>query len=455
MGAYGETYNNDLPGAIVDGFALEHVHRIPSTSPPPPPRAKIRTQSRDTATDAPEPFRTPRDRIATFLKMNAIAYPASNATEPPQWWLNAAYSELLGSNASHFPGRPKGLEAEIAWRARQFRRFMTTVGLQWPETTVPSTTGQEPSLAVLVFRNPRTRATVLVFRGTMSRADVDDSALWYAQDWVYYKWREGILCDWQNLLGQPVTPAMRVRGRGFAEWAANGLLWHAARYGSLRHAHRLALATGMDERGFRLQGYWPLLKRVVREVLATSSGKVYLTGHSKGGALAALTSMWLAQETGIRYPTYALEATGYQCWANRALRDDVDSSDPHPQIVTYRDALSHYARLDRPVGRVVIYGVDAARVGVPWCSKIVGYPGAQVFVRPSVLLAAARCRYFHHDVYAMMYHLLHSDSPYRLAPNGVPVAHYVIQDHPRIPFGDARCPLPACMQMIFGSRPGG
>lgn len=26
------------------------------------------------------------------------------------------------------------------------------------------------------------------------------------------------------------------------------------------------------------------------------------------------------------------------------------------------------------------------------------------------------------------------------APNGVPVAHYVIQDHPRIPFGDARCP---------------
>jgi len=173
MGAYGETYDNDLPGAIVDGFALEHVHRIPSTSSPPPPRAKIRTQSRDTATDAPELFRTPRDRIATFLKMNAIAYPASNATEPPQWWLNAAYSELLGSNASHFPGRPKGLEAEIAWRARQFRRFMTTVGLQWPETTVPSTTGQEPSLAVLVFRNPRTRATVLVFRGTMSRADVD------------------------------------------------------------------------------------------------------------------------------------------------------------------------------------------------------------------------------------------------------------------------------------------
>ena len=41
-----------------------------------------------------------------------------------------------------------------------------------------------------------------------------------------------------------------------------------------------------------------------------------------------------------------------------------------------------------------------------------------MFVRPDVTLKAARCRYFHHDVHSMMYHLIRPGSPYRLSRCG-------------------------------------
>lgn len=48
----------------------------------------------------------------------------------------------------------------------------------------------------------------------------------------------------------------------------------------------------------------------------------------------------------------------------------------------------------------------------------------------------------------MMYHLLHPDSPYRLDPKGRPVAHYRVEDVPRIPNHDPRCPKQAAFVCI-------
>lgn len=70
------------------------------------------------------------------------------------------------------------------------------------------------------------------------------------------------------------------------------------------------------------------------------NGRFSLRSHAKLGDCTGLpasqVSMWLAKEFGARYETFALEATGYQCWALKGLQADIDLSDPHPQIVTYR-----------------------------------------------------------------------------------------------------------------------
>mmetsp|Transcript_128245 Transcript_128245/g.221502 ORF Transcript_128245/g.221502 Transcript_128245/m.221502 type:complete len:199 (-) Transcript_128245:446-1042(-) len=113
----------------------------------------------------------------------------------------------------------------------------------------------------------------------------------------------------------------------------------------------------------------------------------------------------------------------------------------HPQTTTSGAPTSHYARLDYHIGRVYTYGIDPNRAGLDWCRSIVGYPGSQLFTRPSLILRAARCRYFHHDMHAMMYHLLRDGSPYRLDRDGVPNKLYTDVDHvPAYTSGDGQCP---------------
>eukprot|EP00667_Euglena_gracilis_P008907 EG_transcript_9044 len=436
----------------IDGFDLHHTytysprepHRIVKHRTPAARAPKFRPLE-ENATE--EPFHDQLAKVATFIKMNTNAYPVER--QPPHWWLQSAFDPLYDTNETLFEDRPDSLAGEIRWRDQQYHAFAASVGLAWPTTALPiggPEDREDIGVAVSVYRSRDRSATVLVFRGTFSYTNFEDIALWYGRDWIFYRWRDLILHDWRDVLGLPVTPEMLQRGSGLSEWFYNGLLWHVMRHMRRRLAGRISLMTDASPHDIDQQGYWPVLKRVVRDILPAGRarrdlGKVYLTGHSKGGALASQVSMWLAKEFGARYETFALEATGYQCWALKGLRADIDLSDPHPQIVTYRDVLSHYSRLDYQVGRVYTYGTDTRRPGLAWCSEIVGFPGAQLFLHPEVTLDAARCRYFHHDTHAMLYHLIRPGSPYRLSSKGVPRAHYVVEDIPGIPPGDDRCPL--------------
>jgi len=443
---------------VVGDFALQHTytytpkvpHRILKykAAAPRPSSKFVPTESSPGAllNATEEPFGDQFSKIATFLKMNTNAYSVDR--QPPYWWLESAFGPLYHENTTRFEGRPDDLPGEIHWREQQYRTFAASVGLAWPHTFLSfggPADKTDIGLAVSVYHSPRRRATVLVFRGTFSYTNFEDIALWYGRDWIFYRWRDLILHDWSQVLGLPATEEMLERGSGISEWFFNGLLWHIMRHMRRRMAGRISLLTDAPPDQIDQQGYWPVLKKVVRDILPRGRsrrdlGRVYLTGHSKGSALASQVSMWLAKADDTRYETVALESTGYQCWIHRGLSENIDLMDPHPQIVTYRDVLSHYSRLDYHVGKVFTYGIDKDRPGIDWCSLIVGYPGAHLFLHPEVTLDAARCRYFHHDTHAMMYHLLRPNSPYRLSSKGVPKSHYRYVVARGIPKGDPRCP---------------
>ena len=64
------------------------------------------------------------------------------------------------------------------------------------------------------------------------------------------------------------------------------------------------LTSGVAADEIRRLGYWPVVKKIMRDVLlqsGTKLDKVYLTGHSKGGAQAAQVSMWLVKEYNLRF----------------------------------------------------------------------------------------------------------------------------------------------------------
>ena len=152
-------------------------------------------------------------------------------------------------------------------------------------------------------------------------------------------------------------------------------------------------------------------------LLPRFAGKaVYLTGHSQGGARAALVSMWREKKFGEILPTYTFAGTGLQCAVRYSLpsayADDVDIARAHPQITQYVHALDPYGWIDHQAGRVCVYGVDDLR-GTrgaggtlrgggfsptrAFCERIIGYSGPQLLLPGSALASDfAACRYFTH-----------------------------------------------------------
>ena len=96
-------------------------------------------------------------------------------------------------------------------------------------------------MSLSVYRNLQKRVTVIVFRGTFTRSDYDDNALWYAQDWVYYKWREAImqvLCGvWRETEEPLLSMMLRYPGGGLAQGLSIRLFAFDGAYWPLATAH--------------------------------------------------------------------------------------------------------------------------------------------------------------------------------------------------------------------------
>merc|ERR1712003_220021 len=128
------------------------------------------------------------------------------------------------------------------------------------------------------------------------------------------------------------------------------------------------------------QGFWRLVKVVVRKVLPEERQRglktTYLTGSGIGGAHAALVSMWLKKVDDTKYEAYVIAGVGWQCFARSVLTADMDPWSEHPQIHTYSHVMDTYMNLDRPSGQVCYYGkLDFTKndPAYSYCQAIVGY----------------------------------------------------------------------------------
>mmetsp|Transcript_23469 Transcript_23469/g.74350 ORF Transcript_23469/g.74350 Transcript_23469/m.74350 type:complete len:308 (+) Transcript_23469:2-925(+) len=122
--------------------------------------------------------------------------------------------------------------------------------------------------------------------------------------------------------------------------------------------------------------------------------------------------MWLAREGKHAHKTYVIAGTGWDCVARRMYGKDMIPWAQHDHIKSYSHVMDTIANgLDRSPGTVCLYGRRSFTPGSPehgYCSKIVGYTGAQLFWRgdppPSEQIEAARlafdaCHYFTHNIW--------------------------------------------------------
>lgn len=105
-------------------------------------------------------------------------------------------------------------------------------------------------------------------------------------------------------------------------------------------------------------GYWPVNKALVNRLLdeeVPDADKVKFTGHSQGGAIAALMSMYIAKSRGKIIDTVTFDAVGGACWARELgwpdqdganYLDDVDAYRYHPYITDYADAYDVWGNMD-------------------------------------------------------------------------------------------------------------
>jgi hypothetical protein len=110
------------------------------------------------------------------------------------------------------------------------------------------------------------------------------------------------------------------------------------------------------------QGYWPLTKALVNRILDEEvlvNDKIYFTGHSQGGMMAALSSMYVEKSRGEKIQTVTFAALGGSCaarslgWPRDAnLLDDVDPYVHHQQITDYADVYDCTSRARAPLERL-------------------------------------------------------------------------------------------------------
>eukprot|EP00906_Rhabdomonas_costata_P009906 RCo013950 len=381
-----------------------------------------------------------RDKVLTFLKMIAQAYPWG------EYSVGSAYKDIFSSNQNYFVGNPNGPQAEEAGRrqllsqwAEWLEEWVSTFRTYFWGTLADNNPSKQIGVDIRVYR--QNDSSVIVFRGSFSDSDYDNDLLMYT-DFIIYRWREAIINSYQSYFKQQVTGSMSSRGSGATEWFWNGVTQLVSSVRVAAFATRLADAAQLNPFQALDFGYWPVVKQMMAEILIDVGfpwNKVYLTGHSSGGSTAALVSMWVLTRWGVALETVTLEPVGSQCWMLSALRGDINSSLSTSHITAYRDAYSDYAALDVQLGNVCVYGIDRARQASLYCESLLGYPGAQRLLPEAK--TAENCRYFVHNVFAIYENLFANTSAYALPPNGSTAGPYGLpcQLQPIIRPGDAQC----------------
>ena len=132
-------------------------------------------------------------------------------------------------------------------------------------------------------------------------------------------------------------------------------------YSPFVDAETVSVGSGIAQSYLDTEGLWPLIKNLVRTVLAEGQQfvkTVYLAGMGLGGSHAALASMWLKKNEDKVYDTYVIAAPGFQCTAKNLYSKDMMHYDTHSQIKVYLHVMDVLAgSVDQYSGTVCKYGL--------------------------------------------------------------------------------------------------
>lgn len=475
--------------SIIDGFVLESVYRVGMS-----PQRKRKLSRRGTEKDKTvyEPvlirhvmngavlrrrledtdnveqtievsLNTTRDKVRTFAKMNRALYPPASIS------LSAKLLEIFQSGSNLYGGEgATAIEAAVdeetklnAWRSEMLD-FLSTDD-SWQERFHPEE-GIDEGMGVAMGVYRSVSETVLVFRGSYTTGDVNNMFLWF-DGWIFERFGPQLVENWKFATNTDLTTEMEQRLE-VDDLSIRGTFMASVNLFRIQHDElwmKIAERKGSNINATELivNGYWPLTKQVVREVLPENrtldnEDPVYITGYSQGGGRASLVSMWLEQTDGIAYETYVFGAVGVQCAVRYALSEayaeDVDVSKLHPQITQYVHALDAYGNMDYQVGNVCKYGVTHLRdfanpSGVrDFCARSIGRSGPQLLSPSSEYEKhASMCRYFTHWVESVTYWLGQDDllDEDGVTDGGCSLAEIIPKDDPDRkcpPCRDERCP---------------
>ena len=281
-------------------------------------------------------FSTTRESVLAFTQMMLMSY--------PHWWETTQTYAMYAVPGQTFPEMGSTAASNTRYRTAAYDEAKAALGRERfaPAEDVflgaRAANDRSSQLGVNVFVYKRGNATVLYFRGSWSDMDTYDN-MFLLKDWLLQKAQATNLKRWAAL-GLEVTPAMKERTHpGFLDAAAARIYKDTLRATSAFGAQilgsdiaALGAATGVDPKKIERQGYWPVYKAVVRDVLATqraagqlTQSEVYLVGHSKGATAASLVSMWLKKEDGVSYPALAMSPFGSQCFARALYSHDMNT----------------------------------------------------------------------------------------------------------------------------------
>lgn len=246
----------------------------------------------------------------------------------------------------------------------------------------------DPGVALSVYEDAA-RNMILVFHNDWS-ANWYEYIKWQNRAWIIDESESQVKNQWTIDARQSVTPEMQSRGGETYDENQERCAFKDEVNLPFANVEAFSARTDISVDILNSEGYWQLVKTIVRLILPETRDRVteklysiYLTGSGFGGAWASLASMWLKKIDDATYDSYNIAGAGFQCLA-RKLTIDMSPWAEHPQVKVYAHVMDIYARMDYVSGYTCLYGGPNMTEGTDihrFCGMIIGLSGPQLFYR--------------------------------------------------------------------------
>jgi len=258
----------------------------------------------------------------------------------------------------------------------------------------------------VLYYNPQQFLYFLVFQGSFSNADFVQDAQWW-RNWMYYQQKDFSVKRWIELGNSKsqLDPDIDSYSRRIKEFAYNEILKAGIWYEENMDLDRLETTTNISKSMLKWEGYYAIAKMIFLEVMnqypSINQHNLIISGHSLGGSLAGLVSMWQFK-FGKNFTTIQFSAPGVIC-LSKMWPKEIDSKKYYPFITNYLDEYDIIPMWELSPGSVCSYRTD--NDGISNCSSSFGY-GVSLFMDSKIKDRFKKCRFYTHSIYHVLKMLL-------------------------------------------------